>query len=684
MKNKLLLTMTSLLLAGALVGCTTNNSSEESSANPSSASETSTSESSEPVSSSEESSESESESSEPEELTLEEVLEELQTNALLKRSFVHIPEYLNTECLGPNIFYRAYLDAYASNGQVLEFVNDQGYFLYERANENEEFALDVSSIELDPTIDIYADIRYSVYDVINDDFSNLVTLNEEKEDSFVVDLDVSDDVTREGIAALLGYGPSYYDDVGATTVEISKDANTITFEVVFDGIPENAYVTEFGTHTNAEIEEFVANVPEYIPPVVPDGFLDAIAKIENDGAQGVGKVVSSNGALYELLANGVLYKEYINGSKQVIFNYDGFGYNYGDQGTGYAPVDDPKAGGYNILNSFYTLADLFDGYFADAVLFEEETADAYKGTITKNNLGFYGSSALASLGGYNTSLGGYIDGLAFTMPKDGTAIDITVTASQYDIEYTLSITDLGTLTDQAVDAIVAGIIENLTPPEPASWPSETIASLLAEAGYTDSLPEYTGEFTAVDAYTFYGTIYVDITCDDKATAQTTYGAILQTAGFTPFGQGGAGQLVYGSPNHQYNVSIYQYSEGYNGIYLSITEYSEPVAPSTTFPVDTLNELISGAGTAMVEITGAKEFRLETPYGEGFVEMYVEFENESDAVSLFENYGGLLVDAGFEEQEDSWGDTVYVSADGTFAVQMYDLNGCVVEIDIYLI
>lgn len=680
MKNKLLLTMTSLLLAGALVGCTTNNSSEESSANPSSASDTSTSESSESVSSSEES--SESESSEPEELTLEEVLEELQANALLKRSFVNIPAYLNTECLGPNIFYRAYLDEYASNGQVLEFVNDQGYFLYNRANENEEFALDVSSIELDPTIDIYADIRYSVYDVINDDFSNLVTLKEEKEDSFVVDLDVTDDVTKEGIAALLGYGASYYDYVGATTVEISKDANTITFEVVFDGTPENAYVTEFGTHTNAEIEEFVANVPEYIPPVVPDGFVDAIAKIENDGAQGVGKVVSSDGALYELLANGVLYKEYINGSKQVVFNYDNYGYNYADQGTGYAPVEDPKAGGYNILNSFYTLADLFDGYFAEAVFFEEETDDAYTGTIIKNDLGYYASSALASLGGYNTSLGAYIDGLAFTMPKDGTAIDITVTASQYEIEYTLSITNLGTLVDTAVDAIVTDIINNLTPPEPATWPAEDIAALLTAAGYTDELPAFTGEFTSVDPYTMYGTIYVDITCDDKAAAQSAYGATLEAAGFTPFGQGGAGQLVYGSPNHQYNVSIYQYSEGYNGIYLSITEYSEPVAPSSTFPVDALDELIAGAGTAMPEITGAKEFRIEQPYGSGFVELYIEFENADDAEALFEGYGAELVLAGFTETEDTWGDITYLSPDETFSVQIYALEGTVVEIDIW--
>ena len=682
MKNKLLLTMTSLLLAGALIGCTTNNSSDEPSADSSSTSEAS---SSEVVSSSEISSESESseESSEPEEVTLDDVLAEVEALADEKRCVTNIPDYLITECLGPNIAFRKYLGDYASHGQQLMFVNEQGYFLYVRADDTEEFELNTSEIELDPTIDLYYDVIYSVYDLVDDDFSDLVTLNEETEDSFIVDIDVSGDDTKGFLAALIGYGYGGYSNVSVATVEIAKDASTLTFTVTYAGTAENAFITEFGTHTNEDIEEFVANVPEYVPPVVPEGFLTAIAKVESDGSQGVGKVVSNNGAIYELLSNGTLYKAYINGTKQVVFNYDGYGYNYADQGEGYAAVEDPKAGGYNILNSFYTLADLFDGYFASAAIFEEETADAYKGTFTINSLGYYAVNALASLGGYNTSAGAYIDGLSFTMPKDGSAMTLTVELSQYDIEYELAITDLGNLTDQAVDAIVAGIIENLTPPEPASWPSETITSLLTQAGYTDPLPEYTGEFTDVDAYNMYGTIYVDITCDDKATAQTTYGTILQTAGFTPFGQGGAGQLVYGSPNQQYNVSIYQYSEGYNGIYLSITEYSEPVAPSSTFPVDSLNELIPGAGTAMVEITGAKEFRLETPYGDGYVEMYVEFENESDAASLFENYGGLLVDAGFEEQEDSWGDTIYVSADGTFVVQMYALDGCVVEIDIYL-
>ena len=51
------------------------------------------------------------------------------------------------------------------------------------------------------------------------------------------------------------------------------------------------------------------------------------------------------------------------------------------------------------------------------------------------------------------------------MAKDGTSINITVTLSQADIEYTLAITNLGNFSDAVVEAAVAGIIENMNQPE---------------------------------------------------------------------------------------------------------------------------------------------------------------------------------------------------------------------------
>lgn len=464
MKNKLLLTLTSFLLAGALVGCTTQKASEES--RPDSG-DSSGNPSSEIVPSSDTSSEEESseESSEPEVITLEDVLEEVALRALEKRCVTLIPEYAQAECLGPNIYFKEYLDEYASYGQALMFVNEQGYFYYSRANDEEEFVMDKGEIDLDPTIDIYAEVVYSVYDIVNDDFADLLTLNEEKEDSFLLDIDATDDSTKGFLATLLGYSYSSGSAVTEAQVEISKDASELTFTVTINETEENTFVTEFGTHINVELEEFVASVPEYVPPVVPEGFNTAIAKIEEDGANGVGKVVSDNGVVYELLSNGIYYKEFSSGAKQIIFNYDGYGYNYADQGSGYAAVSDPVSGGYNILNSFYTLADLFDGYFADAASFEEETENAYVGTISIDDLGSYALPALASLGGYNSSAASYIDGLAFSMAKDGTAINITVTLSAADIEYTLAITNLGSFSDTAVEAAVAGIIENMDQPE---------------------------------------------------------------------------------------------------------------------------------------------------------------------------------------------------------------------------
>ena len=463
MKNKLLLTLTSFLLAGALVGCTTQKASEES--RPDSG-DSSGNPSSEIVPSSEsESEESSEESSEPEEITLEGLLEEVALRALEKRCVVLIPEYAQAECLGPNIYFKEYLGEYASYGQTLMFVNEQGYFYYSRANDEEEFLMDKDEIDLDPTIDIYAEVVYSVYDTVNDDFADLLTLNEEKEDSFLLDIDATDDSTKGFLATLLGYSYSDGSAVTEAQVEISKDASELTFTVTIDGTEESTFVTEFGTHINVELEEFVASVPEYVPPVVPEGFNTAIAKIEEDGANGVGKVVASTGVTYELLSNGIYYKSYSNGAKQIIFNHDGYGYNYADQGSGYAAVSDPVSGGYNILNSFYTLADLFDGSFADATSFEEETENAYVGTISIDDLGSYALPALASLGGYNTNAASYIDGLAFSMAKDGTSINITVTLSQADIEYTLAITNLGNFSDAVVEAAVAGIIENMNQPE---------------------------------------------------------------------------------------------------------------------------------------------------------------------------------------------------------------------------
>ena len=464
MKNKLLLTLTSFLLAGALVGCTTQKASEES--RPDSG-DSSGNPSSEIVPSSDTSSEEESseESSEPEEITLEALLEEVALKALEKRCAVLIPEYAQAECLGPNIYFKEYIGEYASYGQTLMFVNEQGYFYYSRANDEEEFVMDKDEIDLDPTIDIYMDVVYSVYDVVNDDFADLLTLNEEKEDSFLLDIDATDDSTKGFLATILGYTYDSGSNVTAAQVEISKDASELTFTVTIDGTEENTFVTEFGTHINVELEEFVASVPEYVPPVVPEGFDTAIAKIEEDGSNGVGKVVASTGVTYELLSNDIYYKSYSNGAQQLIFNHDGYGYNYVDQGSGFEVYEDPQAGGYDILNSFYTLADVFDGYFADAASFEEETETAYVGSISIDDLGYYALTALASLGGYNSDAASYIDGLAFSMAKDGTSINITVTLSQADIEYTLAITNLGNFSDAVVETAVAGIIENLNQPE---------------------------------------------------------------------------------------------------------------------------------------------------------------------------------------------------------------------------
>ena len=447
MKNKLLLTITSFLLVGALVGCTTQKDSEDFKPDSGDGSENPSSES--------------IPSSESEEITLEGLLDEIALRALEKRCITLIPDYFCVECLGPNIYFKKYLGDAAYIGQSLFFVNEQGFFFYERANDEAEFVMNKMEIELDPDIDIYAEKVCSIYDVVNDDFADLVTLNEEKENSFLLDIDVSDDNLKTYLAVLAGHNETWFDGVSEATVEINKDASELTFNITIFQNVTTFIVTEFGAHTNREIEEFVANVPVYVPPVVPSRFYSAIAKIEQDGSNGVGRVVASNGSVYEYLTNGIYYRVTPT-SKQIIFNHDGYGYHYVDNGSGFEPNADPKAGGYNINSSFYTLEDLFDGNFADAVAFEKETKNNYIGTISKYSLGEWAPGLLLNLGGYNSLLTSYLSELSFSMSKDGSAINITVKLNQDDIEYTLEISSLGDCYDHDLDLLVADIIESMS------------------------------------------------------------------------------------------------------------------------------------------------------------------------------------------------------------------------------
>ena len=196
-------------------------------------------------------------------ITLDEVLALAVQKAAAKKAKVNIPDYRDMEYLGPNTAVYTYLGTYASNGSVYYFVNEQGYFAYQYAGGE----LSLKSFDLDPTIDLYSDVLYTPYDIINSNLSGAsATLVEETESAFVADLVLTDDM-KASLASLIGYGASYYSYVTATRMTISKDANTIDFDVTFNGASELAYVTNFGTHENAEAIAFIEAIPPYEPVV---------------------------------------------------------------------------------------------------------------------------------------------------------------------------------------------------------------------------------------------------------------------------------------------------------------------------------------------------------------------------------------------------------------------------------
>ena len=212
-------------------------------------------------------------------ITLDEVLALAVQKAAAKKAKVNIPDYRDMEYLGPNTAVYTYLGTYASNGSVYYFVNEQGYFAYQYAGGE----LSLKSFDLDPTIDLYSDVLYTPYDIINSNLSGAsATLVEETESAFVADLVLTDDM-KAALASLIGYGASYYSYVTATRMTISKDASTIDFDVTFNGGSELAYVTNFGTHENAEAIAFIEAIPPY-EPVVSWPAADIAAAFEAKGA----------------------------------------------------------------------------------------------------------------------------------------------------------------------------------------------------------------------------------------------------------------------------------------------------------------------------------------------------------------------------------------------------------------
>ncbi len=229
-------------------------------------------------------------------------------------------------------------------------------------------------------------------------------------------------------------------------------------------------------------------------------------------------------------------------------------------------------------------------------------------------------------------------------------------------------------------------VEDIAVHDPTVWPAEDIEELLKDEvgeNYQDTLPAYTGEFASCEAGSYMGMNYVDIEfegiSEEQANAALSlYVSILEDAGFTlvPNEDPEDDDIVYRSPNEEYDVTVSLGGNATDGFYLFVLfeAYFAPIAPSTTFPAAQLDALIPGAGS-MPAINNGTNYEINI-YAAGYVELYITFASEADAQACYDGYGAILVAAGYSDKQ-----SYYLSADGSYAIQIYSIDGVVVEIDI---
>ncbi len=577
--------------------------------------------------------------------TLDEVIALIKENAKAHRGKHIVEEYVQEEYLGNDLVYEHYSGEYAP--QDVEYIiqkTDAGIFVYEREEGATEFTL--TDGELDPTKDIYADEIYSIYDLLGLDFLNKLTLKEKTDDGFKTDLDLTgeDETTyylKAYLATFLGYLTSDGDYVTGAEITLGKTGRDLEFAVSFGEYgTEVTTLTEFGNHKNVEIEEIAANFPAYEPPVVPDGFNTAVAKLMNDAESGVALVTASTGVRREYLSEDVYYSLYPDGSKALIFNYEDNGYYFIDEGEGYKQ-DASKAGGYDIYESYYTFLDVIDDSFADAMIFQEEKDDTYEGEFKLSKAGNYADSGLMSLAGYSTIYCSYIDEVTFSMPKDGTAVTFTVSLPEADVEFTVTISEIGTLTDAAVFADIETLKDSLVPPEPEAFPSEYAAAVvqILAPGSTTVIPgleggEYYDEYIDLDDVTDYGYGEIDVYGDSDL--EDAYIDILLDNGWTAT-EGG-----YLSPNGDIFIEI-EYDDFFEGLWIYISLYTPA---STEWPASDIAEILGDDVTDVLPaFTGENDgfLILDDMYGTA-VQVFLEEGSEADAINA---YIAILSEKGYK-------------------------------------
>ena len=223
----------------------------------------------------------------------------------------------------------------------------------------------------------------------------------------------------------------------------------------------------------------------------------------------------------------------------------------------------------------------------------------------------------------------------------------------------------------------AGTITISFSPAPAlTWPAAEIASKF-NSDIDDVLPALNGAVYYTVQKSGLTAIRV-IAYFEDATAATSalegYATTLTTASFTELGEDSSGDMNYGSPDSEYSLCPYVYS---NMVVIDITQ----PGPST-WPGTEIAALLASYGftDAIPVMSGADEYNISDYYG--YPQIYVYFSNASDAEAACSAYQSALLTAGFTDAGDYYGDPKYASPNQQFEISPWiGSSGTTVIIDI---
>lgn len=459
----------------------------------------------------------------------------------------------------------------------------------------------------------------------------------------------------------VAYGVVYWYEEGNFNIQM-----TDPFNVELDEFPHNDIVANFAEFGVEEV-----NLPSFTI-AAEDGYfeLDVVAL-----AQGA----------YVLYAYGATSEEY----SSYIEALEAAGWVIVEEDNGERDYSKDVVLQYGETYAFCEIMDFTEEYDAVAMAFyyeepvvfpsEEINADLAAAGATDTLPAFSGEAA-----GYNYYSGSSGRQLTIVVAEDSSE---AATIAQYqadllaagyteagkdiygDMHYTSPNGEIDVVAWAGSDIGYTGYvfvdIEIDVAPLPASWPTSDIEAYFAEYGYTDPLPEYIGDASALEFDYDWEEIWAYTT--ECATWLEAYAAVLEEAGFTLY-SGSIEDLdvQYVSPNEQYIVNVYTYE--YGAVYIAFYE-----VPSSEFPSETIDADLEALGLkdTLPAFTGEEAIGYDWACNDSYIELDILVAAGDEAKAVAQYQADLLAAGYTEAGEDKWGDMHYTSPNGELDVVAWD-------------